>query len=692
MKRYLSSILTLSVTLLASAQEVADTIATQELQEIVVQAPKVVRKSDMDVYYPSASAMEHSKDGIQLIRNLMIPSLNVNDVLGTITSSGESVQVRINGREATMDQVRNLLPETIRRVEWLDNPGLRYNGANAVLNFVVTNPERGGSLMTQGMQALNCAWGPYNGALKLNNGRSQWGLSANYKMTNRIGSHREYSETFTFPDGQSLRRNETPTGGYMSGSFGSLQIDYSYIKPDTTVFWIAVQGFKQWPEESMYEGIMSQNDSRAAIRLRDLSGKNGFTPSIRAYLEQHFSHNQLLAVDISASLYNGRSYRIYTEEDNTTSDMITDVNTSIKDHNQAYGIEADYIKNWRNSRLTAGVSYTANRNRSTYENLGGEVFHQRQDRVYFFGEFFQRIDKVTLTAGLGASYTSFKFRETNQGTDSWNLRPQLTATYKPNTKSQFRLNFSTWQSTPTLSQTNIAPQQTDAIQWAIGNPDLKPSTSYMLTFRYSFTLPRVMGSFGIRAFSSPDAITPILYWKDNRLITSYENSDGLQNLSFFLSPQIEIIPNWLMATGTLQYRAERMKGTGYKLYNHNWSGDITLLAQHWNFTLTAQYQKSQKDLWGETYSWGESISILALSYDWKKWEFTAGALCPFTKYDRGSQSLNPYNQNLTHIRLDMAPMPFIQIRYNLQWGRQKRDIQKIVNADANVESSSAAGR
>ncbi len=340
MKRYLSPILTLSVTLLASAQEVADTIATQELQEIVVQAPKVVRKSDMDVYYPSASAMEHSKDGIQLIRNLMIPSLNVNDVLGTITSSGESVQVRINGREATMEQVRNLLPETIRRVEWLDNPGLRYNGANAVLNFVVTNPERGGSLMTQGMQALNCAWGPYNGALKLNNGRSQWGLSANYKMTNRIGSHREYSETFTFPDGQSLRRNETPTGGYMSGSIGSLQIDYSYIKPDTTVFWIALQGFKQWPEESMYEGIMSQNDSQAAIRLRDLSGKNGLTPSIRAYLEQHFSHNQLLAVDISASLYNGRSYRIYTEEDITTSDMITDVNTSIKDHNQAYGIEA----------------------------------------------------------------------------------------------------------------------------------------------------------------------------------------------------------------------------------------------------------------------------------------------------------------------------------------------------------------
>lgn len=126
----------------------------------------------------------------------------------------------------------------------------------------------------------------------------------------------------------------------------------------------------------------------------------------------------------------------------------------------------------------------------------------------------------------------------------------------------------------------------------------------MLTLRYNFTFRRIMGTFGIRAFTSPNAITPFLSWQGDKLVTSYENSNGLQNLSFFLSPQIEIIPNWLTASGTIQYRVERMKGNGYKLYNHNWSGDVTAMLQHWDFTLTAQYQKSQKNLWGETYSWG----------------------------------------------------------------------------------------
>ena len=92
-------------------------------------------------------------------------------------------------------------------------------------------------------------------------------------------------------------------------------------------------------------------------------------------------------------------------------------------------IEADYIKNWRNGRFTAGASYTANRNRSQYESLGGDIFHQRQDKIYIFAEYFHRFGKWTATAGMGVQYTDFLFKETNQGTHTWNPRPQATITY-----------------------------------------------------------------------------------------------------------------------------------------------------------------------------------------------------------------------------------------------------------------------
>jgi hypothetical protein len=663
-----------------------------DLNEVVILAPKVIHKSDMDVFYPSASSVEYSKNGVQLLHNLMIPSLSVNEALGTITASGESVQVRINGREATIEQVKSLLPETIKRVEWLDNPGLRYKGAAAVLNFIVINPMVGGSFMLDGLQALNCAWGRDNASLKLNKGRSQWGVSANYKLTNRLETHRDYSETFTFSNGEKLTRNETPQGGYSSDNFGSLQLDYSYIKPDTTSFWIALHGYKQWNEDKLYDGIMTQSNGANDIHLRDFSHERGFTPSIRAYLEQHFAHGQTLAVDFSASFYDGRSERKYTENDNETSELINDVNTSIKDHNQAYGVEADYIKKWQNSTLTTGISYNANRNRSTYENLDDIVYHQRQDRLYFFGEYFQRINKVSLTAGLGAQYTDFKFRETGQGNNSWNLRPQFSASYRYNSTSLFSLNFTSWQTAPSLDQTKIASNQTDGIQWRIGNPDLSTSSSYQLTLRYKYTSKRASGTFSIRAFDSPNAITPYLYWDDNRLFTSYENSDGLKWVSFTLAPQYDVIPDWLSVNGSVHYRVEQSKGNGYKHTNRHLSWDASLTAYHYGFSLVAQYEKAPKKLSGETYTWGETMSLLMLSYNWRAWAFGIGMLCPFNKYDSGSESLNRYNVNTTHLRLDISAWPFVHVTYNLQWGRQKRGVNKIVDADVKVDTSSAGGR
>ena len=124
-KSIVPAVLTIILPATTTAQEVTDTIAVHELNEVVVKAPKVIRKADMDVYYPSQSAVENSHNGMQLLTNLMIPSLTVTDALGTIKAAGQSVQVRINGREASVEQVKSLLPSTVKRVEWIGIPGVR---------------------------------------------------------------------------------------------------------------------------------------------------------------------------------------------------------------------------------------------------------------------------------------------------------------------------------------------------------------------------------------------------------------------------------------------------------------------------------------------------------------------------------------------------------------------------------------
>lgn len=693
MKQTLSLICVMACSLNAMSQTTAtaDSIPLHELQEIVIEAPKVIRKADMDVYHPSQSAIEASKNGMQLLNNLMIPSLSVSDALGTIQAAGQSVQVRINGRESSIEQVRALLPETIKRVEWMDNPGLRYGGANYVLNFIVTNPTIGGSFQGQARPALNQAWGFYMADAKFNSGRSQWEIYASCKLTEDLKIYRDYKETFTYPDGTSLTRNETPRGGNLKNSLPYYFASYNYIKPDTTVFVAQLTNQQHLNNVTEYNGLLSLNNNDNDIHLTERFGDKGNYPSLSLYLQQNFAHKQMLVVDFNASMYIGSTWSDYIEQLPGSQSYLSDIHTDIKDRNQAYGIEADYIKNWAKSRFTAGASYTANRNRSQYKNLGGEIFHQRQDKLYFFAEYFQRLGKWTATAGIGAQYTDFYFRESARGNHSWNARPQATVTYALDQNHNFRLNFTSWQSTPTLAETNPVPQQLDGFQWRIGNQHLKTASSYMLTFRYGFNLPRVNGTFGIRAFTSPNAITPLLQWDNNRLVTTYENSRGLQNLSFFLYPQVEILPDWITLSGGVQYRMERMRGTGYNLHNNNWSGNVNLQVTHWGFVLSGQYVRAQHDLWGEKISWGENISVIDFSYNRKNWQFSAGMIMPFGKYDQGSESLSKWNRNEQHMRLDMR-MPYVSISYNVQWGRQKRGVEKLINADAQTDASTAGGR
>lgn len=690
-RKITTAVFTILLPAVALAQESVDTLAAQTLDEIVIQAPKVIRKADMDLLYPSASAVENSKNGMQLLNNLMIPILTVNDVMGSITASGQAVQVRINGREATVEQVRSLLPESIKRVEWIDNPGLRYNGAAYVLNIIVSNPTAGGSLMLTARPALMTRFGNYSTDVKLNMGKSQWSAGASYKMTDGIKAHRDYNETFTYPDGHSLTRTEQPLGGTVDDSKASAWLTYSYIKPDITVLYVSLQGYRNISAEEKYHGLLKLSDSSSDIYLDNGSGSQGTTPSLSAYFEHHFSHKQTLVVDFGASLYNGHSFSNYRELMPKSENVLTDVSTYITDCNQAYAVEADYIKQWDMKRLTVGASYNANRNRSTYRNLDNSVFHQKQDNAYFFAEYYQRISDFTFTAGMGAQYTSFHFRESNQGNRSWNFRPQASVTYSINSNHRLRLGFSSWQTAPSLSETNIAPQQIDGFQWQTGNPNLKTSNSYMLKFRYSFSFPRVDGTFGVRAFTSPDAIAPHLYWDDDRLITTFENSRGLQNIAFNLSPQVEIIPEWLTAAGSIEYRAERMKGSGYNLHNHNWNGNARLMLTHYGFVLSAQYIRSARTLFGERISWNEDLSIIDLSYNWRNWQFGVGMLMPFGKYDQGSKQLNCYNSNIKHMRVDLR-IPYVSMSYNLQWGHQKRGVNKLIDADATVSRSTPGAR
>lgn len=676
------------------AQEAAtDTIAAQHLQEVVVKASKVVRKAGMDIYYPSQSAVGYSKDGIQLISNLQIPTLMVNDVMETLTVGGSEIQVRINGRTASVQELKQTLPSTIKKIEWTDTPGVRYAGQTAVLNVVTANPEAGGSLMTNASQAFAKPWGKYNTSLKLNHGYSQYAIDANYFLSNHIGIFRDYSEKFTHPDGKTLTRTETPLdGGYSTNNTGGIAVSWSYIKPEKTTIYIGLSSFLGVGNNTAFRGQMSLSDGSEDINLLDKSTQHGSSPRLNAYIEHRLPHGQTIAANVAGSYWCGKTGHIYREDLVRSATTLSDINTAIRDRNFALGAEVNYIKEWKTSLLTAGTSYTGKRNRSEYANLAGRYYHQRQDKLYFFAEYTRRINNLTLKAGLGGEYSDFRLRESGRGNSNWHLRPQATIAYRPGKVSQWILDFTSWQESPSLAQTNLVPQQIDGFQWQVGDPSLEAYSNYMLSFKYNFTLPRLMGQAGVMAYTQPDVIVANSYWEADRLVSSYENSRVAKGLVVWLAPQVEVIPRWLTVSGTLKYRLEQAKAPDFNHTNRSLAGNLTATATHWGCTMSVVYERAARNLFGEKIRWGEDLTYINFGYNWRGWQVGAGILCPFIKYDQGSKNLNRWNTNEQHLRISMKSMPYLRIAKNLQWGRQKRSAQRLINVDASTQQSKAAGR
>ena len=115
------------------------------------------------------------------------------------TNYGEAVQLRINGVQATHEEVVALRPEDVIRVEYHEQPGLRYGGAAAVIDYIVKRKESGGNVsadLTNGVSPLG--FGNYHLSGKYHQGKSTFTALMQWSRRD-LEWNRENEETFYYP-------------------------------------------------------------------------------------------------------------------------------------------------------------------------------------------------------------------------------------------------------------------------------------------------------------------------------------------------------------------------------------------------------------------------------------------------------------------------------------------------------------
>lgn len=536
----------------AAQPPVPDSLSVN-LDEVTVKATPVIRKYDRDVYLPSSKTKEQSSGGLSLLTNMQLPGVGINDYMKQISVNGETPELRINNRRATIENVMSLNSEWVSKVEIIHNPGVRYGNVPVVINIIVKNPETGGYVRFNGEQALHrYTFSNYDGTVSLNHGPSQFQLDGYISLRKNVDTYRNYYERFLNPAGDITSRIMTDTLGRGEVMWNNVIASYSYSRPDKINIYASLKSGRDLMDQ-YYEGRIESSGRNLVYDDRSISALT--TPGAHFYLDYNLGRKQTLIFDIDGGLGLGHSQRTNGEQLLPHHEPVISINNNITNRSGGFSAEAIYVKEWDASSFTAGSRYRMSRNREKHHNESNSTRHQRTDRTSFFAEYMRKFGSVTLTGGLNGEFWSNNYVEDGRSVNDFMLTPGFSLAWNINQTSSLRLNYSAYSTLPSLTETSDVVQTIDAFQIQKGNPDLKPYTTYDIVLRYSFSIPRLSGSIYGSWSRLPGAIMEYSSFdSDGKIVNSWENAVGATRYRAGVSPRITIVPNFLTINGTVEFR------------------------------------------------------------------------------------------------------------------------------------------
>lgn len=206
------------------------------MEGVTVSASGQISHSDRKLIFPSERQMKVSTNGVNLLQQMMLPRIQINPMNNEIgVLGGGELQLRINGAKAEVEEIKALQPSDIIRIEYHDNPGLRYGNAEVVLDYIVRRPETGGNFGVDLSQGMNAMWGEYNVFGKVNHKKSEFGVSYYMGPRDFYGMYRDNEEEFHLADGTTLHRIEEGEPGHGSMFMNNLSMNYKALRNKWTL-------------------------------------------------------------------------------------------------------------------------------------------------------------------------------------------------------------------------------------------------------------------------------------------------------------------------------------------------------------------------------------------------------------------------------------------------------------------------
>lgn len=656
-----------------------------ELGEVVVEGDAVIQKVDRQILLPNKEQLGASSDGMSLLQNLQIPRIVVNPADNTVkTLANQDVQLRINGIEASNSEVMAINPKDVIRIEYHDQPGVRYNGAAAVINYIVRHRDTGGNLMLNASNGVTMSgWGEYHLSGKVNFGKSSFSLMTHYSPRD-IYWTRTNAETYNFSTG-TIENREVGEPTRFKGNPVNLGLSYNWTNGEKNMLQIALRDnmlFMPQSETNRDSYLYQGTDSFA---IHDHESTQSISPSLDIYYEHNLPDDNHLYFDVVGTYINSSNDRRFEQLPlgETVADT-TDVTSRVRGNKYSLIGEAIYEKDWENIGLTVGVRHNQQWVENTYLGSADATVNMTTAETYAFAEVQQRVKQFSYAVGIGAMHTYIE--QGGQKSSNWIARPQLTLSYDfgKGVFWKYKGYVSGYQ--PSLSAMSDVAQQIDKYQIRQGNPNLKPvmfvANEMQLSWQSKHVNLNLWANYSYDHKAIMDETFEQLIDGQSYAVRTYANHRGFHRLQVAPSVQVRLLQNKLIFTVApfANYYVSLGNSYTHKHFNPGVRASFMGMYNGWQFfgEVTTRYN----NLWGETLEYGEFYHQIGVGYNADQWGFRAMLMNPFSVkgYSIETKDLSALAPNTQHAEMrDFRQMLILNFHCNLDFGTQRRDSGKRIN-------------
>lgn len=644
---------------------------TVTLNDVEVKAARVIAKADGRLYLPSETLKAASPTTLSLLKQLQMPGIRIDDIQKTVSDIRQlgSVQLRINGATATLQEVLSIVPKNVKSVDFIERPGLRYGEGTAyVINILTLRNDRGYTLGTELNHLLTGKQGSGNLFGTVNRKTHEWSAMLDGTYGAQSGTSQREQARYLFNDNTSRSVLRTGENLESKNQSSNLTLKYNFADSTNRVFQAKISAGQN--HTPLNEDHWKVTDEMDVFDVLKQTKGHGNTYSADLYYHREWAKGSSLTLNAVASHIRSKGYSFSNEM----------VPVAYHTLGREWGglFEAVFEYPLKRVTFTGGVNGSLNYTRNTYRNDVDALVNVHRSTGYAFADAKGTRGNLSYMAGVGLNNRRYHQHTYQQNHTYFRFNGQLYYTLPAHFSLSY--TFTRGDVMSRIAQTSDVTIRKNAYEWHVGNPDLKP---YQRT-EHEFTLSRTVARWDSRLslfwrFNPDCNMENYIRTPDNRFLYTQSNERGNRMFLLSLSQRVDIVPDKCSAGGYATAGHFTNLGPDYSHRHNTFNGVLWMQVYTGRFTLMGIYDSGWAFMEGERRSrQGSSLDISA-SYRFKNGSVSLVYSNPFTHSSAITtvDYLNQYVRKRHEVRsTDRANRLQMKFTYTLHSGKKFRDVER----------------